>query len=146
MNDLPIHITAHDIELSFALRRFIEKKISRLSRFASDVLSAEVVLREKAGANGLFSVSARLALRGRDVHANSVHENFYAAINQLVARLARLSRKRKTRFEKRKRRAGRFEFAARTLRPGVRKRRHTRDRGKLSEKLTMGLSLRGAAT
>jgi putative sigma-54 modulation protein len=146
MNDLPIHITAHDIEVSVALRRFIEKKISRLSRFASDVLSAEVVLREKAGANGLFSVSARLALPGRDVHANSVHENFYAAINQLVARLARLSRKRKTRFEKRKRRTGRFEFVARTLRPGVRKRRHTRDRGKLSEKLIMGLSLRGAAT
>ena len=85
MNDLPIHITAHDIEVSFALRNFIEKKISRLSRFASDVLSAEVVLREKSGANGLFSVSARLALPGRDVHANSVHENFYAAINQLVS-------------------------------------------------------------
>jgi putative sigma-54 modulation protein len=110
MNDLPIHIMSHGIELRFALRKFIEKKVSGLSRFAGDILSAEVVLREKSGANGLFSVSARLALPGRDVHGNSVHENFYSAINQLVARLARLSRKRKTRFEKRIRRAGRFQF------------------------------------
>ena len=108
MNVLPIHITPHGIELSFALREFIEKKISRVRRISGDIVSAEVVLREKSGATGLFSVSARLALPGRDVHANAVHENFYAAINQLVARLARLSRKRKTRFEKR--RAGRFQF------------------------------------
>jgi len=143
MNALPIHITAHDIEVSFALRRFIEKKISRLSRFASDVLSAEVVLREKAGANGLFSVSARLALPGRDVHANSVHENFYAAINQLVARLARLSRKRKTRFEKRKRRAGRLRLATGGA-PGFRKRRFTRHSENLFKQSIMSLSHRTA--
>src|ERR1051325_10387709 len=124
MNALPVHITPHGIELSFALRQFIEKKISRVSRFAGDILSAEVVLREKSGANGLFSVSARLALPGRDVHSNAVHVNFYAAINQLVARLARLSRKRKTRFEKRKRRAGRLQVAART--PGLVQRKRSK--------------------
>ena len=122
MNALPIHITAHDIELSTTLRNFIEKKIARVSRFAADILAAEVVLREKSGGNGVFSVSARLALPGRDVHANAVHVNFYAAINQLVARLARLSRKRKTRFEKRKRRAGRLRLATGGA-PGLRKRR-----------------------
>src|SRR5262249_19731912 len=119
MKDLPVHITPHGIELSLTLRRFIERKIFRLSRFAGDILSAEVVLREKSGADGLFSVSARLALPGRDVHGNAVHENFYAAINQLVARLARLSRKRKTRFEKRIRRAGRFRFADRAPTPDL---------------------------
>jgi putative sigma-54 modulation protein len=113
MTTLPIHITPHGIQLSFTLRKFIENKISRVSRFAGDVLSAEVVLREKPGANGLFSVSARLALPGRDVHGNAVHENFYAAINQLVGRLARLSRKRKTRFEKRRRRPAKLQLAGR---------------------------------
>ena len=122
MNNLPIHITPHAIELSFPLRKFIEKKISRVSRFAGDVLSAEVVVREKSGATGLFSVSARLALPGRDVQANAVNANFYAAINQLVSRLARLSRKRKTRFEKRKRRAGRSLFIGSTLEPALGKR------------------------
>lgn len=146
MNPVSIHITSHGIELSFALRKFIEKKMARLSRFAGDILSAEVVLREKAGATGLFSVSARLALPGRDVQGNAVHMNFYAAINQLVARLARLSRKRKTRFEKRKRRAGRFQFAARTSRLSDRKRRRTKDSKKLLERSIMNLSPQAAGT
>jgi putative sigma-54 modulation protein len=146
MNALPIHITAHDIELSVALRKFIEKKISRVSRFAADILSAEVVLREKHGANGLFSVSARLALPGRDVHANGVHVNFYTAINQLVARLARLSRKRKTRFEKRKRRAGRLRFATGASIPNLRKRRLARHRENLLKQSVMSLSPQAAQT
>jgi putative sigma-54 modulation protein len=144
MNDLPIHITPHGIELSFALRKFTEKKIARLSRFADDILSAEVVLREKSGANGLFSVSARLALPGRDVHGNAVHENFYAAINQLVARLARLSRKRKTRFEKRTRRAGRLRFAASTSTPDLGKSHRAKHIEKLSERLIMSLGPQAA--
>lgn len=145
MNALPIHITAHDIELSVALRKFIEKKISRLSRFAADILSAEVVLREKHGASGLFSVSARLALPGRDVHANGVHVNFYAAINQLVARLARLSRKRKTRFEKRIRRAAKFELIQGPI-PNLRKRRLARHRENLLKQSIMSLSHQAAQT
>jgi ribosomal subunit interface protein len=143
MNALPIHITAHDIELSTTLRNFIEKKISRVSRFAADILAAEVVLREKSGGNGVFSVSARLALPGRDVHANAVHVNFYAAINQLVARLARLSRKRKTRFEKCKRRAGRLGLATGGA-PGLRKRRFARHSENLFKQSIMSLSHRTA--
>jgi ribosomal subunit interface protein len=113
MNTVPIHITPHGIELSLELRKFVERKISRLSRFAADILSAEVVLREKSGANGVFAVSARLALPGRDVNGKAVDKNFYAAVNRLVARLARLSRKRKTKVEKGTRRAGRFQVAIR---------------------------------
>ena len=146
MNALPIHITAHDIEISLGLRKFIEKKISRVSRFAADILTAEVVLREKSGGNGVFSVSARLALPGRDVHANAVHVNFYAAINQLVARLARLSRKRKTRFEKRKRRAGRLRLTTRASIPDLRKRRFARHSENLLKQSIMSLSPQAAQT
>jgi putative sigma-54 modulation protein len=98
MKKPPIHITPHDLDLSPALRDFVQTKISGLSRFAGDIVSAEVVLRGKAGAAHLFSVSARLALPGRDVQGNATHANLYSAIDRLVARLARLSRKRKTRL------------------------------------------------
>ena len=79
---------------------FIQLKISGLVRFARDIVAAEVVLRGKSGAAHLFSVSARLALPGRDVQGNATHANLYSAIDRLVARLARLSRKRKTRLAK----------------------------------------------
>jgi putative sigma-54 modulation protein len=95
-----IHITSHNTELSAALREFIQLKISSLSRFGGDIVAAEVVLRGKSGSAHLFSVSARLAFPGRDVHGNASHSDLYGAINKLVARLARLSRKRKTRLAK----------------------------------------------
>jgi ribosomal subunit interface protein len=137
MKDLSVHITPHGIELSLALRKFIQRKISRLSRFAGDIVGAEVVLRERSGADGLFSVSARLALPGRDIHGNAVHENFYTAVNQLVARLARLSRKRKTRYEKHVRRAAKFQFASRTRMAELRKQRRAAPRESLTESAIM---------
>lgn len=97
MKDLPVHITQHHLDLSSPLREFVRTKIASMRRFAADILVAEVILRGPSGAADLSSVSARLALPGRDVRARAVHENIYGAINQLVARLCRLSRKRKTR-------------------------------------------------
>jgi len=98
MKNPPIHVTPHDLQLGPALHDFIRVKICSLSRFAGDIVAAEVVLRGKSGAADLFSVSGRLALPGRDVQANATHADIYGAINQLVTRLARLSRKRKTRL------------------------------------------------
>jgi len=106
MKDLTVHITPHDLKLSTRLREFVCRKIAGISRFCGDLLSAEVVLRGPSGAAHLFSVSARLALPGRDVQANAAHSNPYGAINKLVERLGRLSRKRKTRLTKTARQLG----------------------------------------
>jgi ribosomal subunit interface protein len=97
MKIVPIHVTPHGLQLSARLRNAIARKISALSRVAGDMLAAEIVLRGKKGAAQLFSVSARIALPGRDLQGNATHANRYGAINQVVARLARLARKRKTR-------------------------------------------------
>ena len=98
MKNVPIHVTPHHVELSSRSRNFIEKKLLALSRIAHDMIGADVVLRGKDGAAQLFSVSARIALPGRDLQANATHANLYGAVNQLAERLARLARKRKTRF------------------------------------------------
>ncbi len=100
MKTVPLHITPHHLQVSRALREFVRIKISALARFAGDILSAEVVLRGPVGAAHQFSVSGRLALPGRDVHGRAVHSSLYGAVNQLVARLGRLSRKRKTRLSR----------------------------------------------
>ena len=100
MNNLPIHITAHHLHLSDSLRLFARKKIAPLTRFANDALGAEIVLRRHGGAVTRFSASARIALPGRDIHGHAVHSNLYVAIGKLVAKLARLARKRKTRLAK----------------------------------------------
>ncbi|MEP6670675.1 MAG: ribosome-associated translation inhibitor RaiA [Chthoniobacter sp.] len=102
MTTMPIHITPHHLSLSPALRAFVYEKLNGLSRAAIDVLSADVVLRRHHGTSEgkRYSASARLALPGRDLHASATHANLYSAVVKLVTRLARLSRKRKTRLAK----------------------------------------------
>lgn len=100
MTTLPIHITTHHLSLSDSLRLFARKKIAHVTRFANDALGAEIVLRRHNGATTRFSASARIALPGRDIHGRAVHGNLYVAIGKLVAKLARLARKRKTRLAK----------------------------------------------
>ena len=98
MAELPIHITTHHLTLSDALRRFARDKIAPVIRFAHDALSADVVLRRHNGAVPRFSASARLLLPGKDIHGRAVDSDLYVAIGQLFDKLARRSRKRKTRL------------------------------------------------
>lgn len=97
MNNLPIHLTTHHLQLSDPLTDFVLKKVAPIKRFAKDALCAEIVLRRHNGAQRRFSASARLALPGRDVHGRAIHGDLYVAVGQLVTRLARRLRKRKTR-------------------------------------------------
>jgi ribosomal subunit interface protein len=112
MTNLPIHITPHHLHISSSLRDFVSGKIATVARVAHDAVSADVVLRRRSGVVTYFSASARVALPGRDIHGHATSENLYTAIGKLVARLARLARKRKTRFAKT------FKRSART-RPGA---------------------------
>jgi ribosomal subunit interface protein len=112
MTNLPIHITTHHLSASNALHQFAREKISSVCRFANDALAADVVLRRHGGAKEHFSASVRLALPGSDIHGRAVAGNLYAAIGKLVAKLARLSRKRKTRLAKRFEHPGRSETSA----------------------------------
>lgn len=112
MTNLPIHITTHHLSASNELHRFAREKISSVCRFANDSLAADVVLRRHGGARERFSASARLALPGRDIHGRAAAGNLYAAIRKLVAKLARLSRKRKTRLGKTFEHPGRSETSA----------------------------------
>src|SRR3954447_18658250 len=73
MKHIPLHITVHDVDVSSRLRELLQTKVAALARFAGDILTAEVVVRGPTGAAQLFSLSARLALPGRDVQANATH-------------------------------------------------------------------------
>jgi len=94
---IPVHITAHNLPLHDALRRFVLKKVGPLRRFANDGLTAEIVLRRDGSVADCFSAAARISLPGRDIHAQAEAANTHEAIRQLVSKLGRLARKRKTR-------------------------------------------------
>lgn len=96
---IPVHIMPHHLTLTPTLNACVRESVEKLSHYANDALAAHVVLRRHHGtAEGRrFSASLRLALPGRDLHAAATHADMYTAIGLMTRKLARRSRRRKTR-------------------------------------------------
>ncbi|MCB1554867.1 MAG: ribosome-associated translation inhibitor RaiA [Xanthomonadales bacterium] len=81
-----IEISGHQIDVTQALRDYVHSKLQRLDRHADNLLDAHVILsvdklEQKA--------EATLNAAGRTLHAESVADDMYAAIDLLVDKLDR---------------------------------------------------------
>jgi putative sigma-54 modulation protein len=89
---MQISITGHHVDITQALHDYVDSKFERLARHFDQVTSVHVVLsvekvRQKA--------EATLHVNGADLHAESVQEDMYAAIDGLVDKLDRQVKKQK---------------------------------------------------
>lgn len=83
---MQITISGHHVDVSDALREYVEAKLQRLQRHYSQITKAEVVLivekqTQKAEAN--------LHIAGKDLFAAADSEDMYAAIDALADKLDR---------------------------------------------------------
>jgi len=83
---MQINLTGHHIDITEALKGYVDNKFERLARHFDDVLNIHVVLsveklRQKA--------EATLHVNGAKVFADSIHEDMYAAIDGLIDKLDR---------------------------------------------------------
>jgi putative sigma-54 modulation protein len=89
---MQLSVTGHHVEITPALRSYVDKKLERLLRHSGHVIDAHCVLTvEKL----MQRAEATLHLRGETVHALAEDENMYAAIDALTDKLERLVRKHK---------------------------------------------------
>lgn len=89
---MQISITGHHVEITDALRNYVESKFGRLERHFDKVTNAHVILtvekmRQKA--------EATMHLNGGDIYADDEQEDMYAAIDALVDKLDRQVKKHK---------------------------------------------------
>ncbi|HQU14947.1 MAG: ribosomal subunit interface protein [Chromatiales bacterium 21-64-14] len=89
---MQIDLTGHHIELTPALRDYVDSKMQRLERHFEHVTDTHVVLsveklRHKA--------EATLQVSGGTVHADAIDEDMYAAIDALADKLDRQLKKHK---------------------------------------------------
>jgi putative sigma-54 modulation protein len=86
--------------LTAAIHAYVAEKVGHLEELAERVLAAHVVLilDEKKNPKQSFCVKVHLALPGPDLYAQAVGGDLYAAIDDVVAKLARQVRKRKTKL------------------------------------------------
>jgi putative sigma-54 modulation protein len=94
-------ISGHHLELTPAIREYVQSKLDRIQRHFDHVIDITVILavdkfsekekRQKAEIN--------LHVRGKDLHVESIAHDLYAAIDTLVDKLDRQVIKYKTKLK-----------------------------------------------
>lgn len=83
---MQINITGHHVELTAALREFVEKKFSKLERFFDQIINIQVTLT----VDKLRQIAeADIKVAGSELHASSESEDMYTSIDQLMDKLER---------------------------------------------------------
>lgn len=96
---MQISVTGHHVDITEALRNYVGTKFDRLERHFDNVANVHVVLsveklRQKA--------EAKLHMTGNQVYADAVHEDMYAAIDELIDKIDRQVIKYKEKLSERR--------------------------------------------
>jgi putative sigma-54 modulation protein len=89
---MQLSVTGHHVEVTPALRGYVEKKLERITRHFDHVIDVHCVLtveklRHKA--------EATLHVRGNAIHADATELDMYAALDALTDKLDRCVKKHK---------------------------------------------------
>lgn len=85
-----LSISGHHVDVTAALRDYVQSKFKRLERHYDHILKASVILSvEKLQ----HKAEATLHTRGADLHAEAVEGDMYTAIDLLVDKLDSQTRK-----------------------------------------------------
>ena len=89
---MQVNLTGHHVEITPALRSYVEKKLARILRHADQVIEVHCVLTvEKLRQQA----EATVRLAGATVHAKAVHDDMYASIDLLTDKLDEQIRRHK---------------------------------------------------
>jgi len=81
-----VQLTGHQIDITPALRDYVNLKLERIKRHFDQMMDVNVVM----SANKLIKkVEANVHVRGRDIFVESTDEDMYAAIDELADKLDR---------------------------------------------------------
>jgi putative sigma-54 modulation protein len=87
-----LHLTGHHLEITPAIRAYVVNKLDRVTRHFDHVIDVSVVLCVDKIRQ---IVEANVHVRGKEIHAQSVDPDMYAAIDALADKLDRQVKKHK---------------------------------------------------
>ena len=89
---MQLNLSGHHVEVTPALRAYVEKKLDKIVRHSDHVIDVHCVLTvEKLQQKAEATVN----LSGSQIHADAIHDNMYAAIDELSDKLDRSVKKHK---------------------------------------------------
>jgi len=83
---MQINLTGHHVELTDALRNYVDSKFVKLERHFENINNVHVVLTVEKMQQ---IAEAKVHLKGGEVFATSEHQDMYAAIDSLIDKLDR---------------------------------------------------------
>jgi len=81
-----LNINDHHLEVTPAIRNYVIEKLDRVKKHFDHVIDASVTI---SVVKLVQRADVTLHVRGKDIHAESSHENLYAAIDALADKLDR---------------------------------------------------------
>lgn len=94
---MQINLTGHHIDITDALRDYVDTKFAKLERHFDHINNVHVILNvEKA----TQKAEAKLHLNGGEIFADAEHTDMYAAIDGLIDKLDRQVIKHKEKMKK----------------------------------------------
>ncbi len=81
-----LNITGNHLEVTPALREYIEQKLERITRHVDNVIAVSVTLSVDKLEQ---KVNVDLHLKGKDIHVESSHADMYAALDLMADKLDR---------------------------------------------------------
>lgn len=81
-----LQITGHHLEVTPAIREYIETKLERVTRHFDHVIDTKVILTVEPLKH---RAEITMHVRGKDIHCESAQENLYAAIDILIDKIDR---------------------------------------------------------
>src|SRR5688572_30778050 len=90
-----LNVSGHHVEVTPAIRSYVQSKLERIARHFDHVIDAHVILTvDKL----IQKAEATLHVRGKDLHCESEQQDLYAAIDLLADKLDRQVLKYKDRL------------------------------------------------
>lgn len=81
-----LNITGLHIDITEAIRDYINKKLARIDRHSDEIISVSLTLSVEKVAH---KAVAQVHLAGKDLHLEAVEKDMYAAIDALADKLDR---------------------------------------------------------
>ncbi len=81
-----INITGHHLDVTDALRDYVTEKVERISGHYDKINKVNVTLSVERHNQ---KAEATLHVTGSDIHADAIHEDMYAAIDEMTDKLDR---------------------------------------------------------
>lgn len=93
---MQINLTGHHVDITDALRDYVEEKFQRLERHFDQVIDVHVVLTVEKNQQ---TAEVNLQVSGNQIHAVASHDDMYAAIDGLIDKTDRQLLKHKEKMK-----------------------------------------------